>query len=115
MRDARLYADERPGGEDAFIGDPDLIRLINLALAEEYDLLVRAGGHERYATIDTSLTTTAGTATIPMPTDFMELLSVHLNWGPRALEQVDALESIADRRDLMNLGVWSRDSAKAFR
>ena len=114
-RMARLYADERGGGPAPFIGEDELRDLINSAVADHYDLLVHAGGHERYETVDTSIATVDGTATIDLPDDFYELLSLHLAWGTNQLERVEALDSIDDRRDLVNHGVWARDSAKAFR
>jgi hypothetical protein len=114
-RMSRLYADERPGGANAFISDDELRDLINSHIADEYDLLIHAGGHERYETIDTSEATVSGTATIDLPDDFYELLSLHLVWGTRQLEPVDALDSVADRRDVANLGVWARDAEKYFR
>ncbi len=111
----RLYADERPGGDESFIDEDELRDLINGEIANEYDLLVHAGGHERYETVDTSLTTTANTATVEFPDDLYELLSLHLNWGARQLEHVEALDSIDDRRDIHNHGVWARDGWKAYR
>jgi hypothetical protein len=111
----RLYADERPGGAAAFINDDELRDLINGEIANQYDLLVHAGGHERHVTVNTSLTTTAGTATVALPDDFYELVSLHINWGTRQLERVDALDSVDDRRDVANLGVWTRDGWKAYR
>jgi hypothetical protein len=113
--DARLYADERPGGDLAFVNEDELTRLVNLALAEEYDLLVRAGGHERYEVVDTSRITVSGTATVDLPDDFLDLLSLYLNWGTRQLERLDALESIDARGDVENMGRWGRDSEKYFR
>jgi len=111
----RLYADERPGGADAFVDDDELRDLINGEIANEYDLIIHAGGHERYETVDTSLTTTANTATVTLPATFYELLSLHINWGTRQLEPVDALDSVDDRRDISNHGVWVRDGWKAYR
>lgn len=114
---ARLYADQRPGGgrKKKFIGDEDANALVNLALRELYELLVRAHGHEYYQTVDTSLSTASGVATVNLPTGFFQLLSLALRWTPKDIEPVDALESIDDRAGLVRFGVWSRDSAKAFR
>lgn len=114
-RMCRLYADERPGGANAFINDDELRDLINGEIANEYDLLIHAGGHERYETVDTSLSTTAGTATVTLPEDLYEILSLHLSWGTRQLERVEALDSLDDRRDIVNSGVWTRDGWKAYR
>jgi len=117
---ARLYADERPGGaEDAFIPDADVNRLVNAAIRELYEMLVRARGHEYYETridgSDGTYKTTAGVATVTLPTDFLQLLSLALLWSARDIESVDALESIDDRAGLVRWGVWGRESAKAFR
>lgn len=114
-RMCRLYADERPGGTSAFINDDELRDLINGEIANEYDLLVHAGGHERHELVDTARSTAIGIATVAFATDFYELLSLHINWGNRQLEPVDALDSIDDRRDVHNLAVWARDGWKAYR
>lgn len=113
---ARLYADSRPGGgKKKFIENQKVNGLVNLALRELYELLVRAQGHEYYETVDTSLSTAAGVSTVALPATFFRLLSLALRWGPKDLEPVDALESIDDRAGLVRYGVWGRDSEKAFR
>jgi hypothetical protein len=121
--DARLFADERPGGANSFINTIEIRRLINYALAELYELFVRAGGHEYYETIDLTKATAVNSATVTPPTDMLTLLSLYLDWGrtsgvgtpSKQLERVDALPHIDDRRELVAHGVWSRDSGKAFR
>ena len=110
---ARLYADQRPGGGSSFVTDPEYNRLINLALAELYDRLVAARGQEYYEKEDTSLTTANGTAAYNLPTDFYQLLSVDLTWGTR-LEPVPALEHVADRSKF-NDAPWDEGCSKAFR
>jgi len=113
---ARLYADERPGGSEAFISDADCNTLINGALKEFYDLLVAARGHEFYETEDTSVTTANGTATYSLPADFYQLLSVDLRWAADRLEPVGALASVADRYRYVSSGVsWGESAPKAFR
>jgi hypothetical protein len=113
--DARLYADERPGGTSTFITDTEANRLVNLALTELYDLLVEARGHEYYETVSTSTSTVAGTAAVSLPADFYQLLGVHLQWAANDLEEVRDLEHIQDRHGLVNLGSWSQYGPKAFR
>lgn len=113
--DARLYADERPGGASTFITDTEANRLVNLALTELYDLLVEARGQEYYETVSTSTSTVAGTATISLPSDFYQLLGVHLQWATNDLEPVQDLEHIQDRHWLVNLGTWSKYAPKAYR
>lgn len=113
--DARLYADERPGGTSTFITNTEATRLVNLALCELYDLLVEARGHEYYETVDTSISTAAGTATISLPATFYQLLSVHLQWSSTDLEPVPALEHIQDRHWHTNLGTWAQHNPKAYR
>jgi hypothetical protein len=113
---ARLYADERPGGSDTFISEPECNRLINLALKEFYDLLVAARGHEYYETESTSIVTVAGTATYSLPADFYQLLSVDLRWATDRVEPVPALSSPADRHRFASSGLrWSENTPKAFR
>ena len=113
---ARLYADERPaGGKNAFIADQKLDGLVNLAIRELYEMLVRAQGHEYYETVDVSLSTAVGVATVNLPATFFRLLSLGLRWTPKDVEPMGALESIDDRMGLVRYGVWGRDSDKAFR
>lgn len=112
---ALLYADERPGGASTFITTTEANQLVNLALTELYDLLVAARGHEYYETTTEAVSTTAGSATANLPSDFYELLALHLKWSATDIEPIDALEDIADRHRLVNWGTWSQWSPKAFR
>src|SRR4051812_30482519 len=84
---ARLYSDQRPGGAQAFIPDvaasadsAGVNDLINLALTELYDLLVAARGHEYYRT-SAPLTLVPNAATVSLPVDLYELLTVTLEWS----------------------------------
>lgn len=125
-RMSRLYADERPGGASAFINDDELAALINSQIADHDDLLIHAGGHERRETIRKGLLT-AGTATLSLPTDFYEMLSLHLAWSwllddgvggvgtISQLERLNALDSIDDSQDIRNHAVWARGASKAYR
>lgn len=110
---ARLYADQRPGGGSTFIDDDDYNRLINLALPELYDRLLAARGHEYYETESTAITTANGTATYSLPTDFYQMLSVDLRYGTR-LEPVPTLEHVADRYRF-NDAPWDEGCSKAYR
>jgi len=113
--DARLYADERPGSASSFISETECTRLVNLALTELYDMLVAARGHEYYETVDASISTVNGTATINLPSTLYQLLGVHLQWSATDLEPVPALEHIQDRHWLVNLSTWGQHSPKAYR
>jgi hypothetical protein len=118
---ARLYADGRPGGSEAFIVDSDgtadavsLDTLINGAAAELYDLLVAARGHEYYAT-DSTLSIVSGTATYPLPTDFYQMLSVRLEWGVGQLEELKPV-AVRQRTAFENsLASWQLGSLKGYR
>lgn len=122
---ARLYADGRPGGSDAFVVDSDatanavsLDTLINNAAAELYDLLISARGHEYYTTETiTGLTgggIVAGTGSYTLPTDFYQLLSLRLEWGTGQLEEM-APTSVMGRTAYQNLLTWGQGTAKAYR
>lgn len=111
---ARLFADERPGGEDAFIKDTDVNQLVNLQLRDTYDLLIGARGHEFFETKGT-LTTTADDADVALPATHYQLLSLYVQWSTRDLEPLEALESIDDRADFAHYIPWTRDAVKAFR
>lgn len=113
--DARLYADERPGSGSSFITETECTRLVNLAIAELYDLLVAARGHEYYETVSTALSTSSGTATVSLPNDFYQLLAVHLQWSANCLEAVPDLAHVQDRHALMNMATWAQGTPKAFR
>jgi hypothetical protein len=113
--DALLYADERPNSASTFITTTEANRLVNLALAELYDLLVSARGHEHYETVTEATATVAGTATVNLPSDFYQLLSLHLKWSATDIEPVGDLEHVADRHRLVNWGTWTQWSPKAFR
>jgi hypothetical protein len=118
---ARLYADGRPGGSNGFVVDSDATAnavsfdtLINGALAELYDLLVAARGHEYYAT-DATLSIVSGTATYSLASDFYQLLSVRLEWGDGELEELTPA-AVRQRTAFENtLAPWQRGSIKAYR
>jgi hypothetical protein len=117
---ARLYADGRPGGSSAFVPDSDatadavsLDTLINTCLAELYDMLVAARGHEYYAT-DADIAVVSGTKDYTLPTDFYQLLSVRLNWGPTQIEELKPF-GVRERTRYEMLQVFDRWTPKAYR
>lgn len=112
--DALLYADQRPGGSTSHISSTELTRLVNQALKEFYDLLIRARGHEYFLTSGT-LAVVSGTATYTLPTDLYELVSVTLEWGTRNHELVRPAASTSDRSAYTNLGLWTQYGPKAYR
>lgn len=117
---ARLYADGRPGGSEAFVVDSDatanavsLDTLINGALAELYDLLVAARGHEYYAA-DVDLSIVSGTATYALPATFYQLLSARIEWAEGRFEELFPA-SVLNRTRLENCLTWGEGTPKAYR
>lgn len=118
---ARLYADGRPGGSNAFIADSDAAAnavsfdtLVNGALAELYDVLVAARGHEYYAT-DADIAIVSGTSLYSLPTDFYELLSIRLNWDSFFIEELHPMGVRERTRYEMLVGIFERGTPKAYR
>lgn len=112
---ARLYADQRGDGDSAFVTPDECAILVHNRARERYDLLVAARGHEYFETVST-FTTVANTATVSLPSDFYELLSLYVNWGTNDPERIDALESIDDRQYLIYpANTWQRGTDKKFR
>lgn len=113
IANARLFADLRGADADSgFVDSTEIARLVNLALAEFYDLLVSARGHEHYETVST-LTATPGTETISLPSDFYQLLSLHAQWGSER-EEMFALDSLKDVHRLRLAG-WAQNTPKRYR
>ena len=117
---ARIYAEGRPSGANAFIVDSDatanavsLDTLINLAIAKFYDMLVAARGHEYYA-VDTPITMIAGTQQYALPANFYQLLTAHLEWDIRNFEQLQDTSQF-ERTYFQNWQTWGRLSPKAYR
>lgn len=119
---ARLYADQRPGGADAFVPDTDgsvasvgsVNDLVNLAIAEFYDLLIAARGQD-YSRSSAALAIVAGTSAYNLPADFYEALSVVLEWGARDHELVGDIDRVEDRPALNNFATWSPWATKGYR
>src|SRR6187549_58722 len=121
---ARVYANQRPAGANAFIVDSDATlnatsvdTLINLRLASLYDMLVAARGHEYYAS-DYTVPTINGTATYSLAAltpPFYQLLDVRLEWDNQNIESVQDT-SVYERSNYQNwMQSWSRWSPKAYR
>lgn len=113
--DARLYADLRGSDADTgYVTKAEVERLVNLAITELYDLLIAARGQEYFETLSTGLSTVAGTATVSLPADFYQLLSLHLRWGSDTYEPLTPLKSLMQTHLFRNAG-WSNGSPKAYR
>ncbi len=118
---ARLYADQRPADEaNAFVKavgtttTAGLNDLVNLALCELYDDLVKAGGTDYYRTVD-PIAIVAGTALYNLPATFYQMLDLRLEW---AVNDVEPVGSIKDRDyyKFKNTGsAWGSWSMKAYR
>ena len=121
--DARLYADQRPADETkAFITKTEANRLVNLALAEFYDLLVSARGQEYYIS-ETTWTLTTGdqvpsdprVSRYNLPSDFYELYTLAIEWSTQDNEPVYPYDAVRARTEYQNLLNWQPWSPKAYR
>lgn len=115
--DARLYADQRPGGSAAFITDTELTRLVNLKVRELYDLLVEARGEDYFATEGT-IAVVAGTSRYNLPADFYELASITLEWATNDHELMFPVGTVRERihyEGVLPQNFWSRYSPKGYR
>jgi len=113
--DARLYADQRPGGSSTFVNDTELTRLINLKARELYDLLVAARGAAYYAS-EATIAIVGGTSRYDLPADFYELDSVTLEWSDQDHELMFPVGSTRLRVAYESTWhKWSRYDAKAYR
>lgn len=113
--DARLYADQRPGGASTFISDTELTRLVNLKARELYDLLVEARGSAYYAT-EAVISIVGGTSRYNLPSDFYQLDSVTLEWSDQDHELMFPVGSTRLRVAYESTwNRWSRFDRKAYR
>lgn len=113
--DARLYSDQRVADEtNAFITAVELNRLINQQLADLYDLLLSARGHDYYAT-DGTIAVVAGTRAYDLPDDFYQLLAINLEWAADEHEPLDPLNHQQDIWRYNNRDDWQRWTQKAYR
>jgi hypothetical protein len=112
--DARLYADQRPGGSSTFINDTELNRLINLKAKELFDKLVDARGAAYFAT-EATIAIVAGTSRYDLPANFFELASVTLEWDTRYHELMFPIGSTRMRVTMETpFSIWSRYHKKAY-
>jgi hypothetical protein len=109
--DAQLFANQVT---TALVSPAQLDRLINLRLARLYDLLIEAGGHEYYEQ-NVVLTTSPGSALIALPQDFYELLYIAARWSADSIEEIPALDHLADQIDYRILNSWAEAMPKCFR
>lgn len=112
--DARLYADQRHGGAAPFIDDTELNRLINLKLAELYDKLVDAGGHEYYIS-ESAVAVVNGTSTYTLPTDFYRMVSAVAEWSSTDYQELEDLASVSHAADYQNFGSWGSGGLQGYR
>ena len=120
--DARLFADQRPGGASAFINDTELSRLINLRLPMLYDLLVQAQGEDYYSKRSAIpgeagvLATVVGTSDYDLPDDFYQLISVKLAWDSSDWEELDRGQTLDGHRRGWwgSPAVWEKGSTKSY-
>jgi hypothetical protein len=113
--DARLYADQRPGGSQVFINDTELTRLVNLKARELRDKLVDARGSAYYAT-EATIAIVGGTSRYDLPISFYELDSVTLEWSDQDHELMFPVGSTRLRVAYESTWhKWSRYDSKAYR
>ncbi len=113
--DARLYADQRPGGANTFISDAELTRLVNIKARELYDLLVAARGSAYYAN-EAVVSIVGGTSRYDLPADFYQLDSVTVEWSDQDFELMFPVGSTRLRIAYESTWhKWSRYDAKAYR
>lgn len=117
---ARLYADGRPGGANSFVPDSNVgandasfDTLVNSCIAEWYDAIVAARGHEAFLT-ESTLAIVGGTAAYTLPADFYQLLSARLDWDATNHEELYPI-GVRDRSHLAGLTTFARWTPKAFR
>lgn len=118
---ARLYADQRPADEtNAFVNavgtttTAGVNDLINLAVGEFYDLLIKASGGDFNRT-SADLAIVAGTSLYNLPATYYQGLAVELHWAAQDVEPVDQMATSRDRWKFLNLNSWGSWSPKAFR
>lgn len=112
---ARMYCDQRPGGaSDDFITDTNVDILINVACARYYDLIIRAGGAERFVTSATH-SIVAATSSYALPATHYRTHGLVLEWAAGRHENVPSYESVLARTGYVNFGTWVEGGRKAYR
>lgn len=111
----RKYADFIASGSvESVYTDSVVDQFVNDAIAEYYEKLVAARGHE-YFLATTTLAITSGTASYTLPATFFELSTITLEWRSDWHELVKPLDSQLQRALFNNLQTWTQGSAKAYR
>lgn len=114
---ARLYADERPGGTDAYLSDIEVDFLNNKNLRFFYDKLVAARGHEYVEEVDASQDLVPGQQDYDLPTDHYETTMVTIAWGGGTASDFEVLRQFqrTEQPELLNFRGWGRGTPKGFR
>lgn len=111
----RRYADFiASGSAQSVFTDTDVDQFVNDAIAEYYEMLVAARGHE-YFLASTTIAIVGGTASYTLPATFFEHSTLILEWDSVSHELVPPLDSQLQRHIYNNQQVWARGSRKAFR
>jgi hypothetical protein len=110
--DARLLADERPGGASAFVSDDECNRLIDTHTRGLYDRLIAARGQEFYAD-DDAISIVGGTSRYNLPSDFYQLFTLTLEWSSTNHELLEPFEMLERAR--YRAAGWGQGSPKGYR
>ncbi len=120
---AYLFADDRASGPDQFMGPTEVDRLINLELADLYDLLIAAREDDGYTVfVDQTSTTPFGPTAAnireyELPDDFYQMRGLELTWGGDQVEDVAQIRF--DERNLytdsLSWTTWAPFSPKGYR
>lgn len=89
MVGARLYADRRASGADAFVTDTEATSMVHRSIIRLRNKIQLAAGHELY--VSTSSVTATGATQYALPTDYQSTLSVRVKRG-NEYEPVRAIE-----------------------
>src|SRR5690349_15048410 len=105
---ARKYADFIASGSAASVfSDADVDGFVNDAIAEYYEMLVAARGHEYFLT-STTISITSGTTSYTLPATLMELSTITLEWDANTHELVNPIDSLLQRHLYNNNRTWTR-------
>lgn len=112
---ARKYADFiASGSAEPVFSNTTINEFVNDAIAEYYEMLVAARGHE-YFLATTTISIVGGTSTYTLPATFMELSTLTLEWDANSHELVQPIDSLLLRHLFNNNRVWARGSRKGYR
>lgn len=110
---ARLYADERSSGSQAYIPDADASTIVRASVVKLRQLLELERGHDLY-TSTSNFSTVDGTAAYALPSDYGATLRVRLKWGTGQTEDVHAAE-VGEESELEDIGEWAQLGSKRYR